>query len=230
MLHRILAALAISVVATGVSHAQSDSRATGSRAATAAVPKAIEDFDIAGVKLGMSPAEVRQALDGKGFTLSAVESRDQSFARLVEWAASQRQQPVPNVPPRDKLFHVSGVDGSQNKLFVEFVDMPQGPEVAKVSLTFNPNFTDLQSLPKDLERKYGKPTQVGSLGLLWCKAEISCYFFDDEKGANFKYDSSFGHQLILSNIAYLWRQREAAVANLFTAKPSADRQRDILGF
>ena len=116
----------------------------------------VAGFDIAGVRLGMTPQEAIDRAAKAGFKISS-SSTGPSFAdnrlealrkRQPDFAGSKSAKVV-----REQFF--KGPQGDY--LSVEFASMPEGSRVEKIRYTFKPSRTDAKDVERTIFKKFGSP-------------------------------------------------------------------------
>lgn len=225
--------LAIAVL-PGVALAQSGQGGEATARVSNQKPGEIGDFDVVGVRLGMTYQEAKDILTAKGFAM-----RDTSFGRwdyntLIAQEANRRGQPIPAFKAPADVPDLTGTDAAGNRVEVVFWSMRTGPEVATIRLFFSSKSNDLAALPRDVVQKYGQPTQSNAPSIpvvyRWCEKRTSAGSCPPsfEPGVTMTFETAFGPQIELTDWVAKEAQRKAEIAAMFAA-PTADRQRSLLG-
>ncbi|WP_296722003.1 hypothetical protein [Erythrobacter sp.] len=192
----------------------------------------VSSFDVAGIKLGMTPDQVRSILKTNGFTFSEEKSW-RSFADLAAREAKRLNQPVPSIASLQGTDKISGTDSSRNKVVISFIQQRGGSSVSNVILYFDTNTNDVRNLENDIFQRYGLPTSkwIGALGSRWCDYQRSGMCQPDvvKEAPVLKYvPQGISFWLELTDSVGLHARRDAEITALFDA-PTSDRQRRLLG-
>lgn len=190
-------------------------------------------FDVAGIELGMTPDQVRAAMQEKGFSVAETAvPRHLTYAGLVQARAARSNQPAPDVPSNLGVAEISGSDAGRNRMAVRFVQTRDGPRVSTIRLTFNRNTNDYDRLEDDLADRYGPPSRkmFASYGSHWCSIGgiATCDVLPDRDTPKLSYSPSITATLTLTNFEAMTAARDAEIAALFSA-PTGERQRSLLG-
>lgn len=198
------------------------SSSAGSRTAGPAYD--IETFNVAGIRMGMTPEEAEAALTERGFQTNFKTVEYTVFSDGVRDEARKLKQPMPELAAQEGRLGSFAQDSKGNSVGVEFIHLMEGPRVAGVRLTFDKNTNDYNTLPDDVISSYGTPTidKRDLLDVFWCsnrgakcEAEYLHYYLFGE------------HTLKLSDGGERYNLRQAQIAALFDA-PTSDRQRSLL--
>ena len=185
----------------------------------------IETFNVAGIRLGMTPAEAEAALVERGFQTDFKTVEYTGFANGVRDEARRLKQPMPELPVQQGRFGSFAQDSRGNSVRIEFIHLSEGPRVAEIRLTFDKETNDYSTLTDDVISSYGTPTidKRTLLDVFWCsnrgtkcEAEHLHYYLFGE------------HTLTLRDGGDRYRLRKSQIASFFDA-PTADRQRSLLG-
>ena len=134
-------------------------------------------FDVAGVRIGMSPAEARATLVARGYTVSADNTDTMGYYYRLETALRERnpEHPYPNSRQRVRGFTATGPSGE--RMVLEFHDTPDGAQVRQVNLSLGGGRTETSGVRQTVMEKYGRPTVArDTLGSAWwCRrSETRC--------------------------------------------------------
>jgi hypothetical protein len=125
-------------------------------------------FDVAGVRLGMSPDEVRQALTKADYRIDPPAKlegfRGEVAARIAEIRHQSRTASY------DAVAGMSARRPSAEHVTVEFRQWPDGPHVVRVAFTGNALTEQQESFRAQVEGRFGKPTMHVLGGWRWCSA------------------------------------------------------------
>lgn len=121
------------------------------------------NMDLAGLRLGMTTAEARGALQRAGFAI-ADERKEYSFAMRVfpnrngkmaqdirEWGANGRKGQQPSI---------------------KFASLPQGAVVDSVEFRMSADLMSEEALVAQLGSKYGEAERAGDGELVWCVGPV----------------------------------------------------------
>jgi len=125
-------------------------------------------FDVAGVRLDMTPDEVRQALLKAGYRLDPPAKlegfRGEVAARIAEIRHQARTASF------DAIAGVEARGPSAEHVGVEFGQWPDGPHVVRIVFMGNAQTQPQDAFKAQVEDKFGKPTMhVIGVGR-WCSA------------------------------------------------------------
>lgn len=125
-------------------------------------------FDIAGVKLGMTPDAVRRAIVAVGYRIDHTDTTN-SFQDNVAVEAAHAQGRVPAYGKATSVGRIWAVGPHAEFLTVDFDQWPGGAFVGAVDLAIKPERQTLAALQSQIEGKYGKPNlKTDSLSFQWC--------------------------------------------------------------
>jgi len=209
------------------------SHSDGAIGADGTVRYDVGSFDVAGIRLGMTPVEVRAIMQEKGFTVAeTAEAERFTFAGLAKTEANRLMRTAPDLPAVSGPSVMSGVDSGRNRLAVEFLQTREGPIVSHIKLTFDRNTNDVDRLEADLAGRYGQPSRkmLGSYGSHWCSVGgvAKCDMLPDPAAPKLSYSEAILTTLTLTNHQAMKAARDAEIAALFD-KPTGERQRSLLG-
>ena len=233
----LCATLMIVAALPGVALAQAGQRGEATARAIDQRIGDVGDFDVAGVRLGMTFDQAKQTLTARGFRVSEEGlSLAQDFNNLVRLEAGRLRQPVPAFRAPSGQPGLVGTDSDGNRIEVRMISLKAGSIVTTVELEFSSATNDLSSLPGDILKKYGTPTQASEPNIYpvrfaWCNRSVapaSCStIVSDASGAHLSFDGAW-RKLILTDSQARQKQRDAEIAAMFAA-PTGDRQRSLLG-
>jgi len=123
-------------------------------------------FDIAGVRVGMSPDDVRKAMVKAGYRVGVV-SRLESFggqvaARIAELRHQSR------IAKYDTTWEIQATGPATESLTVDFDQWPDGPHAVVLSFRANPDRQSQDAFRSQVEARYGKPTGRALGVWRWC--------------------------------------------------------------
>lgn len=149
----IALAIFMATFATSTSQAQV---ASGSSDASIIASGRMAKFDLAGVRLGMTPREAEDSLQQSGYKI-ADRSFGSSYQQLVQIALGDRVPATPSVPSSSRQTPTGWSAYGPNREFVmvSFAQMPGGPRVKEVSVTFNMKNTTIDTVTRQVAEKFG---------------------------------------------------------------------------
>jgi len=126
-------------------------------------------FDIAGVRLGMTPDAVRRALVAAGYRIDHTDATN-SFQDNVVVEAAHAQGRMPATYGKSTSVGRIWANGPHGEaLTVDFDQWPGGAFVGAVDLAIKPERQTLADLQAQIEGKYGMPSlKTDSLSFQWC--------------------------------------------------------------
>lgn len=136
----------------------------------------LDKADIAGVRLGMSPDDVRKALQASGYVIDASKP-GYSFRQFVLQKAAKRNPAIQAPVKEQGLRELSGKDSTGQRIDIRFTEMPAGPIVTHIYFTIDDSRTTRASFAQAVREKYGPYTdaQEGMLWYYWCDAgTVNC--------------------------------------------------------
>lgn len=127
------------------------------------------NFDIAGVRLGMTPDQAKKAIAAAGYTIKNVgeqNSFDTEVRRMVSMG--------PNLTRINVPLYINASGKNQQELSVEFLALPEGPRVHRIEYQMNSMDMTQDAFRAQILRKYGDTASIdeGS-SLKWCTANNS---------------------------------------------------------
>jgi len=148
------------------------SKQAGERSATS-----VETYDVAAVKLGMSPTEARVALKAKGFVLRPSDPQQDSWKALVSQEVAKRRG---TDPIRDEVTRFTMATGPQGEhVEVWYSPTPTGAVASSVKFTISSDKMTSESFIDAAVRKYGHPTVAMTKQLLYCaRNELHCKTYE----------------------------------------------------
>ncbi len=130
-------------------------------------------FDIAGVKLGMTPEEARAALKAKGFVPNASDPRQDSWSARVSTAAAERGR-GPAVAGTIPQFTMA-FGPAKERVEVWYAPTPTGARAATINYVIDHDRITPEAFIKGLGTRYGKPTTATGHRGSWCnRSEREC--------------------------------------------------------
>ena len=145
----------------------------------------VDQFDIAGVTLGMQPADARAALEERGFKMAEPDKwdtkRGPSFDELVMIMAGDLDEDS----GRDSWSQMVFKKGTEEGVSIQFKPLPTGTAAYEIFYyNMSPAMTMERFMPA-LEQKYGRAPYVASGGgrAYWSDMKLIRGSFDIDAGA-----------------------------------------------
>lgn len=133
-------------------------------------PQDPRNFDVAGLRIGMTPDEVKGTLMRGGYTIERTGTQ-LSFDTEVRQQAQGKVVPSQNLVPG----HMTAKAPHAQELFIDFIALPEGPRLSSVRFEMTTPDMTPGAFAAQVVRKYGD-TAMQSDGdrLLWCAAPDGC--------------------------------------------------------
>lgn len=209
---RVALLIGFATVATGLS-AQERTPARGDGMLPATGPTvAVATFDIAGVRLGMTPTQARAAMTASGFRPPAVDPETESWEGLIAEAVAKRRNQTAkrSVMPMSTMAQ----GPAKQRLEVWYAASPAGPLVASIKYSVASDQVTGALFRERLTAKYGPPTQTGwGKTLLWCSfGERRCLPYGNRDQPYLSGEPGFDlHTLTVNEGELVGSQRSAAL-------------------
>lgn len=139
----------------------------------------LQQFDVAGVKLGMESEKVVALLASKGFHVPREEGGEMWSRRRCDWncriekIAAQRQLRAPK-PETKGLEYIDSVGPNEQRIVVTFVPSPTGMIVSEVTYGIPTTQISEPDFISKAVQKYGKNYSRYSDSILFCHASLPC--------------------------------------------------------
>lgn len=151
--------------------------------------RAIDPFtlDIAGVKIGMSPAEARAGLEEAGYSVSD----DRMGASWKAWVASEAGKYANTPRDNSQSVHYTIAEGPDfQKIEVQYEVRPGGSRVRKIEYSRPARVGDIRPQAR---AKYGEPTRTSVNGIRYCQLPKDCPqgFMMDSQGPSLEVYNSY---------------------------------------
>lgn len=137
-----------------------------------AAMKPASTWDLAGIKLGMTPDQVQKVLADRGFSLTGPPG-------MMQCAAGQAQHELTGVnPPFSCVQRMDATSPKATYTIYFYEDFPHHPGVSRVySVVYQPaspsgnvSDADRQAFLADMTNKFGMYSAKMGLGVQWCPA------------------------------------------------------------
>lgn len=134
--------------------------------------RSVTDFDVAGVRLGASPAEVRAAMARAGYRITSA-GEAQSFEQDVAIEVARRRSQRIVVAKSAGTHNLIATGPHQESLIVEFMQAPGGSAASNIALSVPAEAMARGAFGAQLLAKYGTPDSSRANGseLSWCSPE-----------------------------------------------------------
>lgn len=150
----------------------------------------VSTFDVAGVKLGMTPEETRSALKAGGFTPQATDPTQDSWASVVSRRIAER---IPGEVDETKVpmfMRAGGPQGEQVEVW--YTATPEGARATSIEYTMPTNRMERAAFVASVSAKYGRPTAEDPVHGLYCtKGEASCVTYGNRNLPHLLTESSY---------------------------------------
>jgi hypothetical protein len=117
-------------------------------------------FDVAGVRLGMTPEQAERAMTAAGYSLDHW-ARGASFEQRVAAEVERRRPASAGRTSSAELTPISlwGIGPNGEQLWIKFQPMASGPIVKFVQITTDPSRSTNEAVRAQVWQKYGAPTR-----------------------------------------------------------------------
>lgn len=131
----------------------------------------ISQLDVAGVRLGMTPAQARAALLQSGYKVTEDRYRiNRTWEELVQVAVAQRLGKYGVQVPETGGRNLEGTKDRRQTIEVHFVAKPEGMRVGYVEYRIPGEEITKDDYDANVLAKYGRPdvNHWGSMAMIWC--------------------------------------------------------------
>lgn len=123
-------------------------------------------FDVAGIRLGDTPQQVKTALMQAGYKITEVREAQSFSQRVTAEIANRKGKTLPSL--KDAAVSVIIASGPhQERADVQFLQLAGGDSVSRVSIAIPGTSMTEAAMQKQLATKYGKPDAIMDQGLTW---------------------------------------------------------------
>ncbi len=138
----------------------------------------VTKFDVAGVKLEMTPDQVREALRAKGFTPRATDPTQQDWTARVSEAVANRRGGTRTAGKTPNFTMASGSQGEHIEVW--YAVTPTGPVAASVKYLMPTNRMTRAAFIQSIRSRYGRSTTSDPIRALYCgKADGKCVAWEN---------------------------------------------------
>lgn len=135
--------------------------------------RSIAQLDVAGVRLGMTPAQARAALMQSGYKIAEDRYRvNRTWEELVQVAVAERLGKHGVRVPETGGRNLEGSKDRRQTIEVHFVAKPEGMRVGYVEYRIPGEEITKEDYDANVLAKYGRPdvNHWGSMAMIWCSA------------------------------------------------------------
>jgi len=130
-------------------------------------------FEVVGVRLGMAPDDVRQALTRAGYRVDPPTKLEGFKGEVAARIAEIRHQS--RTANYDAIAGIDARGPSAERVAIEFRQWPDGPHVVRIAFMGNAQTQPQESFKAQVEARFGKPTMHVIGGWRWCSpSERQC--------------------------------------------------------
>lgn len=135
-----------------------------------------QELSVAGIRIGMSPADVEGAMRSRGYSLSR-RAMGRSWESLISWRLQSTRPGFRAVDGTvvDLEFYVKGDEEVQ----VSYVPAPDGAEVSEVAYQIAEAAITPERFSASVVERYGRPARTEDSVSLYCSAGEPRCAFDD---------------------------------------------------
>lgn len=132
----------------------------------------VTGFDVAGIRLHASAADVRAAMQRAGYRITFAGDGPTFEQEVATEAARRRGVRAPDVKQAG-THNLNATGPHQESLIVDFMQAPGGSEVADIVLTVPAEAMNSSAFRQQMIDKYGRPdfARPGSGEMSWCSPE-----------------------------------------------------------
>lgn len=139
----------------------------------------VDTFDVAGVRLGMTPQQTRTALKDAGFTPRATDPTQDSWASMVSRRAAERIGGRVDETKVPMLTRASGPQGETVEIW--YAATEEGARATSIEYMVPTKRMERATFAAGLSAKYGRPTVRDAARDLYCtKGEGSCVAYQNK--------------------------------------------------
>lgn len=139
----------------------------------------VSTFDVAGVKLGMTPEETRTALKGAGFSPQATDPMQDAWISVVSRRAAERIGGKVDETRVPMFTRASGPQGEQVEVW--YTATQHGARATSIGYTMPTKRMESAAFAAGVSAKYGRPTVQDPVHSLYCtRGESSCLSYQNK--------------------------------------------------
>ena len=150
----------------------------------------VSTFDVAGVKLGMTPEETRTALKGAGFSPQATDPMQDAWSAVVSGRAAERIGGKVEDGKVPMFTRASGPQGETVEIW--YAATPEGARATSIEYMMPTKRMERAAFAAGIAVKYGRPTVEETARGLYCtKGEGSCLTYQNKALPHLLTESSY---------------------------------------
>lgn len=139
----------------------------------------VDTFDVAGVRLDMTPEQARTALKVAGFTPWETDPTQDSWSSMVSRRRAERVGGKVDERRIPMFTRASGPEGEQVEVW--YVATAEGPRASSVEYRMPAGRMERAAFLSATAKKYGRPTTQDPVRALYCmKGEGSCVTYSNK--------------------------------------------------
>ncbi|EGI54481.1 hypothetical protein SUS17_2666 [Sphingomonas sp. S17] len=123
-------------------------------------------MDVAGIRLGDTPQQVKAALQQAGYRVTETR-KTASFAQRVAVEVANRNGAAAPNPTYAGIAEIIAMGSHQERADIQFAQIAGGDSVSRVEVTIPGTAMGEAAMKAQLSAKYGKPDAVKDQGLSW---------------------------------------------------------------
>ncbi len=187
--------LALSLVSSGPVEAQTSRSSPGAKFVNRILTggphwASVDGFDVAGVKLGMTPEEARRALTSAGFVPPATDPTQDAWSAVVSRRVVERIGGKVNGAKIPMFTRARGLQGETVEVW--YAATKDGARVSSIDLRMPTRRMERAAFTASVMDKYGRPTVNESARVLYCtKGEDSCLTYQNKLLPYLSVESSY---------------------------------------
>jgi len=177
-------------------------------------------FDVAGVKLGMTPEETRAALKAGGFTPQTTDPTQDSWASVVSRRVVERISGKMDESKVPMFTRAGRPQGEQVEVW--YTATPEGARATSIEYTMPTNRMERAAFVAGVSAKYGRPTTEDPVHGLYCtRGESSCVTYGNRVLPHLLTESSYSvHSIkLMEGMRYGDELRARSAAAVEAAAP-----------
>ena len=178
------AVLALAIACSGPAVAQARPDSVGARffnKLLSAGPRwaPVDTFDVAGVRLGMTPEQTRAALKATGFAPQATDPTQDSWGSMVSRRRAERIGGKVDETKIPMFTRAGGPQGEQVEVW--YAATEDGARATSIEYTVPTKRMERATFASGVSAKYGRPTVQEAARSLYCtKGEGSCQTYQNK--------------------------------------------------
>ncbi|KTW12359.1 hypothetical protein NS258_10465 [Sphingomonas sanguinis] len=123
-------------------------------------------MDVAGIRLGDTPQQVKAALQQAGYKVNETRKTESFAQRVAVEVANRKGLAAPN-PTYAGIGTIIAIGPHQERADIQFAQIAGGDSVSRIEVTIPGTAMGEAAMKAQLTAKYGKPDAVKDQGLTW---------------------------------------------------------------